>query len=41
MERAAFIVEPGVEGLPGIRRISFEDLVLVTATGAETLTRYG
>ncbi|MBJ7456891.1 MAG: aminopeptidase P family protein, partial [Thermoleophilia bacterium] len=33
-------IEPGVEGLPGIGGVSVEDLVLVTATGAETLTRY-
>ncbi|MGD9694642.1 MAG: M24 family metallopeptidase [Thermoleophilia bacterium] len=33
-------VEPGVEGLPGIGGVRFEDLLLVTEDGCETLTDY-
>jgi len=34
-------VEPGIEGVPGIGGVRVEDLILVTADGAETLTDYG
>jgi Xaa-Pro aminopeptidase len=33
-------VEPGIEGLEGIGGVRFEDLLLVTDDGCETLTRY-
>jgi Xaa-Pro aminopeptidase len=33
-------LEPGIEGLPGIGGVRFEDLVLVTKHGCETLTDY-
>jgi Xaa-Pro aminopeptidase len=33
-------LEPGIEGLPGIGGVRFEDLVLVTEHGCETLTAY-
>jgi Xaa-Pro aminopeptidase len=33
-------VEPGIEGLEGIGGVRFEDLLLITADGCETLTRY-
>jgi len=33
-------VEPGIEGLPGIGGVRYEDLLLVTETGCETLTDY-
>jgi Xaa-Pro aminopeptidase len=33
-------VEPGIEGLPGIGGVRFEDLLLITDDGCETLTRY-
>jgi Xaa-Pro aminopeptidase len=33
-------IEPGVEGLEGIGGVGFEDLLLVTAHGSETLTDY-
>jgi Xaa-Pro aminopeptidase len=33
-------VEPGVEGLPGLGGVRFEDLLLITPEGAETLTDY-
>jgi Xaa-Pro aminopeptidase len=33
-------IEPGVEGLEGIGGIRFEDLLLITEDGCETLTRY-
>ncbi len=34
-------VEPGIEGLDGIGGVRFEDLLLITADGCETLTSYG
>jgi Xaa-Pro aminopeptidase len=34
-------VEPGIEGLDGIGGVRFEDLLLVTGDGCETLTSYG
>ena len=33
-------IEPGVENLPGIGSVRVEDLLLITADGAETLTDY-
>lgn len=33
-------VEPGIESLPGIGGVRFEDLLLITEDGCETLTRY-
>jgi Xaa-Pro aminopeptidase len=33
-------VEPGIEGLPGIGGVRYEDLLLVTEDGCETLTDY-
>jgi Xaa-Pro aminopeptidase len=33
-------VEPGIEGLEGIGGVRFEDLLLITDDGAETLTSY-
>ena len=33
-------VEPGIEGLEGIGGVRFEDLLLITDDGCETLTRY-
>ena len=33
-------IEPGIEGLQGIGGVRFEDLLLITQEGCETLTRY-
>jgi Xaa-Pro aminopeptidase len=33
-------IEPGIEGLEGIGGVRFEDLLLITADGSETLTNY-
>jgi Xaa-Pro aminopeptidase len=33
-------IEPGIEGLEGIGGVRFEDLLLITEPGSETLTRY-
>ena len=33
-------VEPGIEGIEGIGGVRFEDLLLITQEGSETLTRY-
>jgi Xaa-Pro aminopeptidase len=33
-------VEPGIEGVDGIGGVRFEDLLLITGDGSETLTRY-
>jgi Xaa-Pro aminopeptidase len=33
-------VEPGIEGIDGIGGVRFEDLLLITGDGSETLTRY-
>jgi Xaa-Pro aminopeptidase len=33
-------IEPGVEGIDGIGGVRFEDLLLITDGGCETLTRY-
>jgi Xaa-Pro aminopeptidase len=33
-------IEPGIEGLEGIGGVRFEDLLLITEDGSETLTRY-
>jgi Xaa-Pro aminopeptidase len=33
-------IEPGIEGLEGIGGVRFEDLLLITDGGCETLTRY-
>ena len=33
-------IEPGIEGLEGIGGVRFEDLLLITEAGSETLTRY-
>jgi Xaa-Pro aminopeptidase len=34
-------IEPGIEGLDGIGGVTFEDLLLVTEDGSETLTDHG
>jgi Xaa-Pro aminopeptidase len=33
-------IEPGVEGLPGLGGVRYEDLLLITEHGSETLTRF-
>ena len=33
-------IEPGIEGIEGIGGVRFEDLLLITEQGSETLTRY-
>ena len=33
-------IEPGIEGLDGIGGVRYEDLLLITEEGCETLTRY-
>jgi Xaa-Pro aminopeptidase len=33
-------IEPGIEGIDGIGGVRFEDLLLITDDGCETLTRY-
>jgi Xaa-Pro aminopeptidase len=33
-------IEPGIEGPEGIGGVQFEDLLLITEEGSETLTRY-
>jgi Xaa-Pro aminopeptidase len=33
-------IEPGIEGIEGIGGVRFEDLLLITEDGSETLTRY-
>jgi Xaa-Pro aminopeptidase len=33
-------IEPGVEGLPGLGGVRYEDLLLITEDGCETLTRF-
>jgi Xaa-Pro aminopeptidase len=33
-------IEPGIEGLDGIGGVRFEDLLLITPDGSETLTDY-
>jgi Xaa-Pro aminopeptidase len=33
-------IEPGVEGIEGIGGVRFEDLLLITEDGCETLTDY-
>jgi Xaa-Pro aminopeptidase len=33
-------VEPGIEGLEGVGGVRFEDLLLITDDGCETLTQY-
>jgi Xaa-Pro aminopeptidase len=33
-------IEPGIEGIEGIGGVRFEDLLLITGDGCETLTRY-
>jgi Xaa-Pro aminopeptidase len=33
-------IEPGVEGLPGLGGVRYEDLLLITEDGSETLTRF-
>jgi Xaa-Pro aminopeptidase len=33
-------IEPGIEGLEGIGGVTFEDLLLITGDGSETLTQY-
>jgi Xaa-Pro aminopeptidase len=40
VEGDVLAVEPGVEGLPGLGGVRYEDLLLVTADGCETLTDY-
>jgi len=33
-------IEPGIEGIEGIGGVRFEDLLLITEDGCETLTDY-
>ena len=33
-------IEPGIEGIEGIGGVRYEDLLLITEDGCETLTRY-
>jgi Xaa-Pro aminopeptidase len=33
-------IEPGIEGIDGIGGVRYEDLLLITGDGAETLTEY-
>ena len=33
-------IEPGVEGIEGVGGVRFEDLLLITEDGCETLTDY-
>jgi Xaa-Pro aminopeptidase len=33
-------IEPGIEGVPGVGGVRFEDLLLLTEGGCETLTRF-
>ncbi len=33
-------IEPGIEGIDGVGGVRFEDLLLITESGSETLTRY-
>jgi Xaa-Pro aminopeptidase len=33
-------IEPGIEGIPGVGGVRFEDLLLITDGGCETLTRF-
>src|SRR3954463_1171882 len=40
VEGDVIAVEPGIEGLPGLGGVRYEDLLLVTASGCETLTNY-
>lgn len=40
VEGDVIAIEPGIENLPGIGGVRVEDLLLITADGAETLTDY-
>ncbi len=40
VEGDVIAIEPGVEGLPGVGEVRFEDLLLITGDGCETLTDY-
>ena len=40
MEGDVIAIEPGIENVPGIGGVRVEDLLLITADGAETLTDY-
>ena len=40
VEGDVIAIEPGIENLPGIGGVRVEDLLLITAGGAETLTDY-
>ena len=33
-------IEPGIEGIDGVGGVRFEELLLITEDGSETLTRY-
>ena len=33
-------IEPGIEGLPGLGGVRYEDLLLITEDGCETLTDF-
>ncbi len=41
VEGDVIAIEPGIEGLDGIGGVRYEDLLLVTGDGCETLTSYG
>jgi Xaa-Pro aminopeptidase len=40
VEGDVIAVEPGIEGLPGLGGVRYEDLLLITKDGCETLTKY-
>ena len=39
-ETLVVAIEPGIEGIDGVGGVRFEELLLITEDGSETLTRY-